>query len=650
MPRKIQVEIVGDSRDIERAFKRAGNSADKFGRKLRGLAGKGLGGRKGLLKGAGVSGALGGAGLVGGAIFGGVASVKAAAGFEKTMARVQGLAGQSQKQVAAWGNELLSLGPKLGKAPTELAEALYFVASSGVPAAKAIDVVTASAKAAAAGLGETEVVADAVTSLMNAYGPATVGAVRATDALVATVREGKGEADAFAGVIGNVAAFASRLKVPIEEVGAALAAMTQLGTDPATAATQLQAFFSSVLKVSSATQKKADKIGFSFETLTGILASGDLRGALKYIQDFARDNGGIQALALMFPNIRALRALLALTAEDGGKVAGVFARMRDSSGSLGVAFGAAQKTAAHNMAKFTASIETLKIAFGQGLLPMVTKVSQALATKLADPAFVAKVRELGVLVGTKLYAAFQAISKWFAAHWDEIKSGFRTGAQIAQKMASAVRRIANGLERVASISPGGAGTLIGLLLSGVLLVKLRKVMGALAAIGLGGGMAGGKGKGKGKGGAKGGKGGGLGKVGGAVAGLAASGAGREIAPEDQSLTMLDDFQGALKLARQGKLSQKALAALSKRLTPKQMRILRRINAGRGRGGKPPRSYPGASFGGLGGVGRGPNARGEGNTYVYIDGQPIANVVTKRQQRTDKSTAASRRGRYGGVKR
>lgn len=346
------------------------------------------------------------------------------------MARVTGLAGQSQKQVASWSNELLSLGPTLGKTPTELAEALYFVASSGVPAAKAISVVTASAKAAAAGLGETEVVADAVTSVMNAYGTKTMSAVRATNVLVATVREGKGEADQFAGVIGNVAAYASRLKVPFEEVGAALAAMTQLGTDPATAATQLQAFFSQVIRPSGVAIKAAEGVGFSFETLSDTLQKKGLLPALNMVKKEFKGNAG--AMAQVFPNIRALRALLALTAEDGGKVAGIFKRMGDSTGSLGTAFGAAEKTASFNMDKFKASIETLKIAFGQGLLPMITNVSKALATKLADPKFVAKVRELGVLVGTNLYKAFVAIGTWFRDNWPTILEGFRIAKRLTQ--------------------------------------------------------------------------------------------------------------------------------------------------------------------------------------------------------------------------
>lgn len=433
--RTLIIKVVGDTKSVIKAFKSAGKSADTFHGKVTNAA-------KGITKGFAVAGVA----IAGIAVALGTKAVSAAANFEKSMSRVVGLAGQSRKQVAKWSDQLIGLGPALAKSPQELAEALYFIASSGVPASKALSVLTASAKASTAGLGETEVVADAVTSVMNAYAGAGMTAARATDVLVATVREGKGEADAFAGVIGNVAAFASRLKVPFEQVGAALAAMTQLGTDPRTAATQLQAFFSQVAKPSKKALDAAESVGYSFDRLRVLLAKGDLIGALNHIKEGFRGNAF--AMAAVFPNIRALRALLALTADDGGKVAGVFARMSDSSGSLKKAFAAASKESSTNIDRFKASLSALQIAFGQGLLPMVNKVAIALGKKLMNPAFVQRVRQLGLMIGTGLYNAFQKVWTWFSENWPAIVRGFNTAVNIAQQVAAAVSKIADAIMRV----------------------------------------------------------------------------------------------------------------------------------------------------------------------------------------------------------
>ena len=142
-------------------------------------------------------------------------------GFEASMAKITGLVGVASDQVKEWSSDILKLAPQLGKAPKELADALFFVTSAGIKGAEAMDVLTASAKASQAGLGETQVIADLVTSAMNAYGKANLSAGEATNILVASVREGKAEASALAGAMGQVLPIASEMGVSFDQVGAA---------------------------------------------------------------------------------------------------------------------------------------------------------------------------------------------------------------------------------------------------------------------------------------------------------------------------------------------------------------------------------------------------------------------------------------------
>jgi hypothetical protein len=48
-----------------------------------------------------------------------------------------------------------------------------------------------------------------------------------------------------------------------------------------------------------------------------------------------------------------------------------------------------------------------------------------LSTKMADPRFIARVRELGRIVGVTLLNAFVSISNWTSANWPQIVGGFR---------------------------------------------------------------------------------------------------------------------------------------------------------------------------------------------------------------------------------
>ena len=129
----------------------------------------------------------------------GVASLKMYKDFETAMAKVEGLVGVAGDQVEAWKSAVLDMSGLLGRGPTELADALFYVTSAGLRGAAAMDVLKISTKGSVAGLGETKIVADLLTSAINAYGAANLSASMAGDILTATVREGKAEAPGCGG-------------------------------------------------------------------------------------------------------------------------------------------------------------------------------------------------------------------------------------------------------------------------------------------------------------------------------------------------------------------------------------------------------------------------------------------------------------------
>jgi TP901 family phage tail tape measure protein len=363
MPRRISVEIVGDSRSVERAFGRAGRAGKGFSRDVGGTA-RSIGRNVAI-----IGAAAAGVGIVTG---------KAFSSFEQSLDRVVGLAGGARESVSKMGEQILQLAPEVAKSPAELADTLYFVASAGVAASEQMDVVTLSAKAAASGLGETSAVADAVTSAMNAYGSSVVDAAKATDVLVNTVKFGKGEAASFAPVIGTVAAIAAELGVKFEEVGAALAAQTRLGISAETAAIQLQATFSSLLKTTPKAEKALAGVGLSSKGLRQQLKEKGLLSVLETLkQSFA---GNTSEMAKAFPNIRALRGLLVLVGKNAASTRQVFEGMKDSTGALGTAFNAVSKDEAFRFQQTLAALRVTGIRLG-GLLAPVARTLAAGASR-----------------------------------------------------------------------------------------------------------------------------------------------------------------------------------------------------------------------------------------------------------------------------
>ena len=68
------------------------------------------------------------------------ASFKFYKDFEHYLSRIEGLVGIAREQVYAWGQELITMGPKLAKSPKDLADALYFITSAGMRGADAMEV------------------------------------------------------------------------------------------------------------------------------------------------------------------------------------------------------------------------------------------------------------------------------------------------------------------------------------------------------------------------------------------------------------------------------------------------------------------------------------------------------------------------------
>lgn len=370
----------------------------------------------------------------------GVAVTSLAKNFERSMQEIVGLTGTSQKQVDKWSKQILDLAGKLPQTPQELAEAMYFVASSGVAASVSMDVLKASAQAAAGGLGETQTVADAVTSAINAYGEANLKAKDATDILVNAVRLGKAEASSFTPVLGSVLPTASELRIEFHEVAGAIAAMTRTGDSAATAATKVNAVMSALIKPTDASQKAIKKLDISFQEMQEIVGNKGLFPALIQLRDAIREQGGSwteqnEILADLFPNVRALRGVLSLTGTQAEKNAVVFDKMANSAGLTNDALKAVSDTADFKFKKAMASLQAEAIKLGNILIPI-----------LVDD----------------IIPAIQKAVKWFGNLSDEQKENVLKWAAIIA-VAGPLLRILSPMVRVVGALVSGFGKLAGAL-------------------------------------------------------------------------------------------------------------------------------------------------------------------------------------------
>ncbi|HEY5472848.1 MAG TPA: phage tail tape measure protein, partial [Candidatus Limnocylindrales bacterium] len=321
---------------------------------------------------------VGGAAIAGTAIAG-----KMAMDFEASMQKIVGLVGISQTQVDAWSKQLLLLGPKLGKGPEELADALYYVTSAGIKASDAIGVLEASAMASVAGLGTTSDIANAVTSAINAYGIENLSAARATDILTAAVKYGKMEAAEMAPVMGQVVPMASALKVSFDQVAGAMAVMSRTGMDASESAVSLNAIFTGMLKPSVEGRKELEAHGLSMAKLRDMIKQpGGVLEVMRLLDTTYGDDA--EALAKVIPNVRSMRGLMNILAQDAGTVDEVMQGTTKSVGENGKAFRTAAETDLNKFNRALSQVQSSAIVYGFATLPQVTRAMTAAADVLAD--------------------------------------------------------------------------------------------------------------------------------------------------------------------------------------------------------------------------------------------------------------------------
>ena len=296
-------------------------------------------------------------------------AIKSFGEFERSMLKIEALVGVSAGQVERFGDAVKAAAQETGRGPQELADAMFFVASAGLRGATAMEVLRASAKGAALGLGQTKVVADAATSAVNAYGAENLSGSEAVDVLTAAVREGKVEANRLAPAIGKAIPVASAMGIEFHEVAAAIAAMTRTGTDARTSAIQLRQIMQSILDPSRQTTKALTEMGIAEGELRRQAEEEGLLAVLKRLRDLAKDNE--DAFADVFPNIRALAGALDITGANLTENEGIFRALANSVGDTDEAFQKASKGALFKFNKAMADLKVNMLEFGEAMVPLL---------------------------------------------------------------------------------------------------------------------------------------------------------------------------------------------------------------------------------------------------------------------------------------
>ncbi len=258
------------------------------------------------------------------------AGAKAFADFETQMASVSTMLDEPEKHMQKFKTGIREMSVEFGEGTETLAKGLYDILSASIPAEKAMDVLAVSARAAKAGLTDTGVAADAITTILNSYNLSADKAGQVSDLLFKIVKRGKTTFGELAPKIGMVASIASSAGIGLDELGSALAVMTRNGIATDQAITATRSILTAFLKPSKEAAEYAETLGFAMSS-TALKTEG-LVGVFERIKNLPPD-----AIAKLFPNVRALAGVIPAIKNMEG-FANDLDEMRNSAGSTEEAY------------------------------------------------------------------------------------------------------------------------------------------------------------------------------------------------------------------------------------------------------------------------------------------------------------------------
>jgi TP901 family phage tail tape measure protein len=334
----------------------------------------------------------------------GAASVAMAAKFQTATTQLITGAGESTKNIDMIRQGLLNMAPAIGVGPTALANALYFVESAGYHGAAGLNVLQIAAEGAKVGNADMTVVADALTTALNAYHQPASDAAAVMNTLTAAVSLGKTHMQDLAGAMGAILPIAAALGVPLDQVSAAMATMTVQGTDASKASQSLRFLMAAMAGPTAAATKEFVGLGIGMSAIPGItksttdeltklgLHTTDVSYTLTHHGLLAALTQITDAIGKQFPvgsaayesalkgavgGTRGLTAALELTGQNlstfQGNLTTIDSKVK-AAGSSVSGWALIQTTFAETVDRARAALDVFMIRVGTALLPILSSV------------------------------------------------------------------------------------------------------------------------------------------------------------------------------------------------------------------------------------------------------------------------------------
>ena len=261
----------------------------------------------------------------------GAAAFATGSGAERAFLKLRTQLGLTEEDVKAIRPALERLSKETARPLDSIAEGYFSLRSAGLDAGSALETLTASAKAATGGLGETRDIAHVAGGAVNAYGKDVISGQRATEILLATVKEGNLVATDLTRGFGQLLQVAPLLGVEMDSLGAIIAGATGPSVSSNVVMTQLRQVLFGLVRPTETAKKQFKELGINTEDLAK-RASQDLIGALQWLRSEVGDD--TESFSRLFESQEAVGLIFDITGKNAERYRRIQENIRTTTGNV----------------------------------------------------------------------------------------------------------------------------------------------------------------------------------------------------------------------------------------------------------------------------------------------------------------------------
>jgi len=297
------------------------------------------------------------------------AGAMAAASFEKQMAHVSTMLNKTNmKDLPRLSEGIRKLSRDFGQSTASLTSGLHDFLSAGMSTRDSMAALEAATKLAVGGFTDSAKTTRTLISTLNSYGIAGRDAAKVSDMMFAAYQKGVFTMDELASTLGTVTSTAAMAGIPLGELLALIATVTQKGVPMHQTMTGVTGLFMSFTTATEEAKKAFQDLFDKPMTLASLKTIG-LTKLMKKLNSQTADQ-----VATMFPNRRAIKAVAAAL-QDASTVGRHHNYIMNETGLTQEALGKAADTTAHQLDVLKYTFLDILRSIGDGLLPEIRRLA-----------------------------------------------------------------------------------------------------------------------------------------------------------------------------------------------------------------------------------------------------------------------------------